>query len=109
MKEVLFSSRMISMHSSTHSSQMKTVGPAMSFRTSCWLLPQKEQYSVFLDSPPLTLLIGTPRTSAPWSGPPGIEPCGLHVPRQPPLFAIRPRGTEGDQELFKLDQSLHPH
>ena len=31
------------MQSSTHSSQMKTVGPAMSFRTSCWLLPQKEQ------------------------------------------------------------------
>ena len=35
------------MHSSTHSSQMNTVGPAISFRTSCWLLPQKEQYSVF--------------------------------------------------------------
>ena len=43
MKEVLFSSRMISMQSSTHSSQMNTVGPAMSLRTSCWLLPQKEQ------------------------------------------------------------------
>ena len=35
------------MHSSTHSSQMNTVGPAISLRTSCWLLPQKEQYSVF--------------------------------------------------------------
>ena len=42
-KEILCSSRMISMHSSTHSSQMNTVGPAMSLRTSCWLLPQKEQ------------------------------------------------------------------
>ncbi len=31
------------MHSSTHSSQMNTVGPAMSLRTSCWLFPQKEQ------------------------------------------------------------------
>ena len=31
------------MQSSTHSSQMNTVGPAMSFRTSCWLLPQNEQ------------------------------------------------------------------
>ena len=41
--EDLFSSRMMSMHSSTHSSQMKTVGPAMSLRTSCWLLPQNEQ------------------------------------------------------------------
>ena len=39
---------MMSLHSSMHSSQMKTDGPAMSFLTSCWLLPQNEQYSVFL-------------------------------------------------------------
>jgi hypothetical protein len=39
----LVSSRMISLHSSTHSSQMNTVGPAMSLRTSCWLFRQKEQ------------------------------------------------------------------
>ena len=45
------------MQSSTHSSQMNTVGPAMSLRTSCWLLPQKEQYRVFFESLPLTLLI----------------------------------------------------
>src|ERR1700691_2239470 len=57
---VLCSSRMMSMHSSTHSSQMNTVGPAMSFLTSCWLLPQKEQYSVFLESPPLDLVIAAP-------------------------------------------------
>ena len=44
--EVLCSSRMISMQSSTHSSQMNTVGPAISFLTSCWLFPQKEQNSV---------------------------------------------------------------
>ncbi len=31
------------MHNSTHSSQMKTVGPAISLRTSCWLFPQKLQ------------------------------------------------------------------
>src|SRR5580704_6762559 len=48
---------MMSMHSSTHSSQMNTVGPAMSLRTSCWLLPQNEQYKVFLESLPPTLLI----------------------------------------------------
>jgi hypothetical protein len=30
-----------------HSSQMKTDGPAMSFFTSCWLLPQNEQYRSF--------------------------------------------------------------
>src|ERR1700729_1775865 len=57
---VLCSSRMISMQSSTHSSQMKTVGPAISFLTSCWLLPQKEQYSVFLESLPLDLVIAAP-------------------------------------------------
>ena len=55
--EDLFSSRMMSMHSSTHSSQMNTVGPAMSLRTSCWLLPQNEQYRVFFESLPPTLLI----------------------------------------------------
>src|SRR5476649_1570091 len=55
--EDLFSSRMVSMQSSTHSSQMKTVGPAISLRTSCWLLPQNEQYSVFLESLVPTLLI----------------------------------------------------
>src|SRR6202007_2225182 len=55
--EDLFSSRMMSMQSSTHSSQMKTVGPAISLRTSCWLLPQNEQYSVFFASLVPTLLI----------------------------------------------------
>src|SRR3954469_7815851 len=55
--EDLFSSRMMSMQSSTHSSQMKTVGPAINLRPSCWLLPQNEQYSVFLESLVPTLLI----------------------------------------------------
>src|SRR4029450_3689415 len=39
------SSRMMSLQSSMHSSQMNTDGPAMSLRTSCWLLPQNEQYN----------------------------------------------------------------
>jgi hypothetical protein len=41
------SSRMMSLHSSMHSSQMNTDGPAISFLTSCWLFPQKEQYKTF--------------------------------------------------------------
>src|SRR3546814_2288427 len=45
------SSRMMSLHSSTHSSQMNTLGPAISLRTSCWLLPQNEQYRILLLSP----------------------------------------------------------
>src|ERR1700743_642700 len=61
--EDLFSSRMMSMQSSTHSSQMKTVGPAISLRTSCWLLPQKEQYSVFLESLDVDFVIGLPALS----------------------------------------------
>src|SRR5688572_33125819 len=34
---------MMSLQTSTHSSQMKTVGPAISFRTSFWSLLQNEQ------------------------------------------------------------------
>src|SRR5687767_8778704 len=45
------SSRMMSLQSSTHSSQMNTLGPAMSLRTSCWLFPQNEQYRILLLSP----------------------------------------------------------
>ena len=50
----------MSLQSSTHSSQTYTEGPAMSFLTSCWLFPQKEQYSNFPLSPlplfsPITL------------------------------------------------------
>ncbi len=60
---------MMSMQSSTHSSQMNTVGPAISFFTSCCDLPQNEQYSVFLLSPPeVVLFIDTskrPSASAP--------------------------------------------
>src|SRR3954462_1811709 len=37
------SSAMMSLRTSTHSSQMKTVGPAISLRTSFWSLLQKEQ------------------------------------------------------------------
>src|SRR5256884_2557534 len=36
------SSAMMSLQTSTHSSQMNTVGPAMSLRTSFWSLLQKE-------------------------------------------------------------------
>ena len=36
---------MMSLQTSTHSSQMNTVGPAISFRTSFWSLLQNEQRS----------------------------------------------------------------
>src|SRR5262252_2358060 len=40
---------------------VNTVGPAMSLSTSCWLLPQNEQWSGFLVSPLLTLFISESR------------------------------------------------
>src|SRR4030095_5323407 len=53
------SSRMMSLQSSMHSSQMKTDGPAISFLTSCWLLPQNEQYRTFsLEEPFLSAIRG---------------------------------------------------
>ena len=41
-----------------HSSQMNTEGPAMSFFTSCWLLPQKEQYRTFSPEAPFLSAMG---------------------------------------------------
>ena len=43
-----------------NSSQMNTVEPAISLRTSCWLLPQNVQWSGFLVSPLLILFISEP-------------------------------------------------
>ncbi len=45
------SSSMISLQRSMHSSQMYTPGPAMSFLTCFWLLPQKEHFSRSAPSP----------------------------------------------------------
>src|SRR5476649_2163924 len=71
--EDLFSSRMMSMHNSTHSSQMNTVGPAINLRTSCWLLPQKEQYSVLLESPLAAfVMVGSHSLGDP-NGPSGLN------------------------------------
>src|SRR5271165_3867236 len=84
-REDLFSSRMISMQSSTHSSQMKTVGPAISLRTSCWLLPQKEQYRVLLLSLPAAFVIVCshfPRTAARMGSRPSLAFLGAR-PRTP--------------------------
>jgi hypothetical protein len=39
---------------------MKTVGPAISLRTSCWDLPQKEQYKVLFESDPVNFVIKSP-------------------------------------------------
>src|SRR4029453_19076725 len=56
------SSAMMSLQTSTHSSQMKTVGPAMSLRTSFWSLLQKEHRRTSVS--PLFFTIGQERSSA---------------------------------------------
>src|SRR5688500_1244925 len=50
------SSAMMSLQTSTHSSQMKTVGPAMSLRTSFWSLLQNEHLRTS-DSPPFFICL----------------------------------------------------
>src|SRR5438874_5729982 len=82
------SSRVMSLQSSMHSSQMNTDGPAMSFLTSCWLLPQKEQYRSL--SPDALSAIHLP-LETPWRGASshftGLKPCSarlyrsIHIPR----------------------------
>src|SRR4051795_13765052 len=102
--EDLFSSRMMSMHSSTHSSQIKTVGPAMSLRTSCWLLPQNEQYSVLFESPPPTLRRATSTRS---------ERCGAaallirsHYRARPKKqYQIEPQGTQSLTDIETMTES----
>src|SRR5207253_11172240 len=50
------SSAMMSLQTSTHSSQMKTVGPAISLRTSFWSLLQNEHRRTS-DSPPFFMCL----------------------------------------------------
>src|SRR5512134_2824979 len=66
------SSRMMSLQRSMHSSQMNTDGPAISFLTSCWLLPQKEQYRSFSLEPFLSDI-------KEWAGPRYVDACRLRL------------------------------
>src|SRR5688500_14646663 len=52
------SSAMMSLQTSTHSSQMKTVGPAISLRTSFWSLLQNEQRRISVSPFFLTISYG---------------------------------------------------
>src|SRR3990167_8693980 len=66
------SSAMMSLQTSTHSSQMNTVGPAMSLRTSFWSLLQKEHRRTS-DSPFFYTIVPRPAERVPRAdlGPPG--------------------------------------
>src|SRR5690606_7238459 len=74
------SSRMMSLHNSMHSSQMNTDGPAISLRTSCWLLPQKEQYNSFSLDPFLSVMFA----------PSGRTDRIAAAPRRVALSRVRP-------------------
>src|SRR5438067_13827077 len=82
----LLSSAMMSLQTSTHSSQMKTVGPAMSFRTSFWSLLQKEHR----------------RTSVS----PAFFTMSPFFPDYP--FALSPL-TGGAQPLLRMTSSIIPY
>src|SRR5205809_5331698 len=58
------SSAMMSLQTSTHSSQMNTVGPAMSLRTSFWSLLQKEHRRTSV-SPAFLTIYPSPKPFAP--------------------------------------------
>jgi hypothetical protein len=69
----LTSSAMMSLQSPMHSSQMYTVGPAMSFFTSRWLLPQKEHWRLPWESS----CLGTVRSSSRAVEPPRVSSTRL--------------------------------
>ena len=69
---------MMSLQTSTHSSQMKTVGPAMSLRTSFWSLLQKEQRSTSV-SPFFLAMIGAVPAARPRGGPARARQARLRI------------------------------
>src|SRR5690606_6161029 len=94
---------MMSLHRSMHSSQMNTDGPAISLRTSCWLLLQNEQWRTLASAEPffsginmcIAYISGRAR-----SGPAQAlasrrlgSPGGQHLVDQPIRYRIR-RGHE---------------
>src|SRR4029079_13580178 len=83
------SSRMMSLQSSMHSSQMKTDGPAISFLTSCWLLPQNEQYRTFsLEEPFLSAIdLGIRRQEKCWNDDSSKE-IGAFASRKAPIPSL---------------------
>src|ERR1700736_6591879 len=94
------SSSMISLHRSMHSSQMYTPGPAMSFLTCFWLLPQNEHFSRSPPSPmratQILLYMGPPRRPAERPAVPGEQ-----VPRGGHELAYRRYRVRGSMDTIK--------
>src|SRR4051812_9418786 len=68
---------MMSLHSPMHSSQMYTVGPAISFLTSFWALPQNEQ----VRDAPSRFSMGIARVKA-------YRGVDVGTSRRPPRFRV---------------------
>ena len=90
---------MISLQRSMHSSQMYTPGPAMSFLTCFWLLPQNEHFSRS-ESPnfamPLSSTIGTTEltrarpTDESYAPPAAAAASSTEIPRVVMISSITP-------------------
>src|SRR5580765_4618416 len=79
------SSAMMSLQTSTHSSQMKTVGPAMSLRTSFWSLLQKEHRRTSVSPAFFTMLAPLrPQSRAP----PALRPLTDDIVNNTVFFAL---------------------
>src|SRR5215475_7388573 len=65
---------MMSLQTSTHSSQMKTVGPAMSLRTSFWSLLQKEHRRTSVSPAFFTIVVEPCRDQLSASQAPHLRP-----------------------------------
>src|ERR1700677_4513885 len=91
---------MISLQRSMHSSQMYTPGPAMSFLTCFWLLPQNEHFSRSPPSPmratQILLYMGPPRRPAERPAVPGEQ-----VPRGGHELAYRRYRVRGSMDTIK--------
>src|SRR5580692_1577800 len=71
------SSAMMSLQTSTHSSQMKTVGPAISLRTSFWSLLQKEHRRTSVSPAFFTMRQPLTPYPCPYASPRAPGPCRL--------------------------------
>src|SRR5699024_6027567 len=86
---------MISLHRSMHSSQMYTPGPAMSFLTCFWLLPQNEHLSRSPPSPMRAMIASSTFLDRPACAGPVGSHGGRTSARAPSAAALPRRNSDG--------------
>src|SRR5205814_6099691 len=95
---------MMSLQSSMHSSQMYTVGPAMSLRTSFWLFPQNEHFSVPLPSRVRAMRLMLLAYAVSFARGPAALALLLHLRGHGRRLAHRPRRGLGGDDV--VDDSI---